>query len=81
MSIKEKEEMELIPRVQRARHNKTGNIYLILKVGAIDCTNERDGTRVVVYAPADNENTIYIREEAEFFDKFSEMDTWGGADG
>jgi len=78
MSLKDQEEMELIPRVPRARHNKTGNIYFILKVGAIDCTNERDGTKVVVYAPDDDENTIYIREEVEFFEKFSEMDVWGG---
>ena len=79
MSLKEKEEAGLVGRIQRARHNKTGNIYMVLKTGAIDCTNERDGTKVVVYAPDDDENTIYIRDEAEFFDKFSMLDIsgWG----
>ena len=77
MSLKDQEEMELIPRVPRARHNKTGNIYFILKVGAIDCTNKRYGTKVVVYAPDDDENTIYIRDETEFFDKFSMLDISG----
>jgi len=80
MSLKEKEEMGLVSKVPRARHNKTGNVYMILKVGAIDRTNSRDGTRVVVYAPDDNENSISVREEVEFFDNFSEMDIFGGAE-
>ena len=81
MTLKEKEEKQLIPKVIRAINHKTSKIYLILAVGAIDCTNERDGTSVVIYCPDNDENTLYVREEVEFFEKFSEMDVWGGADG
>jgi Pyruvate/2-oxoacid:ferredoxin oxidoreductase delta subunit len=54
------------------KHNKTGNIYRLL-AHAIDCTNSRDGTACIVYCPDDAENTIYVREDQEFFDKFTEI--------
>jgi hypothetical protein len=51
------------------RNLKTGNIYRHLAV-AVDATNERDGLLVVVYCPDDNEHTIYVREQEEFYTKF-----------
>ena len=51
------------------RHIKTEKIYRLLAHG-IDCTNSRDGTGVVLYCPDDNENTIFVRETAEFHEKF-----------
>lgn len=54
------------------KHNKTGNVYRLLAY-ATDCTNARDGTSSIVYCSEDNENTIYVREQQEFFDKFSEI--------
>lgn len=51
------------------RHKKTGKMYRHLAHGT-DCTNSRDGTGVVLYCPDDNEHTIYIRETAEFHEKF-----------
>ena len=55
----------------RFRHKKTGKFYALLAHG-VDATNSRAGTPVVVYSPEDNEHMIYVREEAEFFDKFEE---------
>ena len=52
------------------RHNKTGNIYRHLAI-AVDATNSRDGTFVVVYCPDDDEHTIYVREVDEFESKFT----------
>ena len=51
------------------KHKKTGNIYRQLAI-ATDCTNSRDGVVVVVYCPDDNGHTIYVREQAEFDEKF-----------
>lgn len=54
----------------RFRHNKTGNIYRHLAY-AIDCTNSRDGTEVVVYCRDDDEHDIFVREFKEFEKKFT----------
>jgi hypothetical protein len=51
------------------RNKKTGGQYQWLAAG-IDCTNSRDGATVVVYCPVDDEHTIYVREQAEFYEKF-----------
>ena len=40
---------------------------------AIDCTNERDGTNVVIYYPENNKDFLCVREESEFFIKFEEI--------
>lgn len=53
----------------RYRHKKTGNIYRHL-AWATDCTNERDGTSVVIYCPDDDEHTIYVRDAKEHEEKF-----------
>jgi len=52
------------------QHKKTGNIYRHLAI-AIDTTNAHKNQSMVVYCPPDNEHTIYVREEAEFNQKFS----------
>lgn len=50
------------------KHLKTGNIYEVLELGdIIDCTNERDGTPVVVYK---RNGQFYVREKDEFERKF-----------
>jgi len=55
------------------RNNKTGNIYEML-YEALDCTNSRDGTPVVVYSPLNNLNLHYVRERSEFLVKFTKLD-------
>ena len=51
-----------------AIHKKTGNKYTVLYDGALDCTNSRDGTVVVVYTRDDK---VFVREKQEFMEKFS----------
>jgi len=53
------------------KNKKIGNSYRVLASG-IDCTNERDGTAVIIYHPYNDKNSIYIRETEEFYEKFVE---------
>ena len=54
------------------KNKKNGNNYLILHE-ARDCTNSRDGARILVYCPVENNSRIYVRDEAEFYEKFIEV--------
>ena len=54
---------------EKYRNIKNGNVYII-KDYAIDCTNERDGTEVVIYYPENNEDFLCVREKKEFLFKF-----------
>jgi hypothetical protein len=53
------------------RHKKTGNLYEKV-IDAIDCTNDRDGTEVVIYRKADEglDAQLFVRERREFEEKF-----------
>lgn len=51
------------------KNKKSGKTYILL-AHAIDSTNERNGLPVIIYCPDDNEHSIYVREEKEFFEKF-----------
>ena len=55
------------------RNNKNLNIYKIL-YHATDCTNSRDGTKMVVYCPIDRLEQVFVRDEAEFMVKFTKVD-------
>lgn len=48
-------------------HLKTGKEYTRALREVIDCTNERDGTRCVLYTDGEN---LYVREASEFREKF-----------
>lgn len=50
-------------------HKKTGRRYRWLAM-AVNCTNGDERTLMAVYCPDDDEHTIYVREESEFFEKF-----------
>lgn len=52
----------------QARHNKSGDIYTVVTMDAIDCTNERADTRVVVYT---KNGMTFVREYNEFLKKFT----------
>ncbi|WP_033337306.1 hypothetical protein [Thioalkalivibrio thiocyanodenitrificans] len=52
------------------RNNKTGGHYLVLRE-AIDCTNERDGTRVLIYKAFDASGSLYVRDAEQFMEKFT----------
>jgi len=55
------------------RNNKNQNLYKILH-HATDCTNSRDGTKMVVYCPVDRLEQVFVRDEAEFMVKFTQID-------
>lgn len=52
----------------KARHNKTGNIYNILFMNAIECTNGQEDILKVIY---ERDGMIFVREKQEFLDKFT----------
>ena len=55
------------------RNKKTGVLYVLFAF-AIDTTNERDGTQVVLYHKDSKRlKPFYVREYNEFFDKFEEI--------
>ena len=54
-------------------NNNTGKKYIVDEL-AIDCTNDRDGTRCVVYHVHDfslGRNMYFVRELEEFKAKFT----------
>lgn len=53
--------------MKQYRNKKNGNIYLVITLDGIDCTNERDGLRVVIYT---NGELYFTREYSEFMAKF-----------
>ena len=53
--------------MKQYRNKKNGNIYLVLTLDGIDCTNERDGLKVVIYT---NGELYFTREYEEFIAKF-----------
>ena len=40
---------------------------------SINKTNNSNGLSMIVYCPHDKENTIFVREENEFFEKFENV--------
>ena len=54
------------------KNKKNGNMYIVLN-HAIDCTNERDGTDVIIYYPENNKEFLCVRERNEFLAKFEEI--------
>lgn len=53
----------------KVEHIKTGNIYYVIHE-AIEATNGREDIKYVVYKRDEN---IYVREAAEFWQKFRIM--------
>lgn len=54
-------------------NKKNGKEYMVLREG-IDCTNERDGLKVVIYLALGVEDKIFVREKNEFLEKFTEAE-------
>lgn len=55
------------------RNNKNQNIYKVI-YHALDCTNSRDGAKVIVYSPIDKQDQVFVRDEAEFKVKFTKIE-------
>lgn len=65
---------KLMPKIMtegtKFKHNKTGNIYVVISSQAIECTNGRDGIEYVVYTNGDK---IFCRKAFEFYQKFTAL--------
>lgn len=59
------------PHMER-RHKKSGKIYTITNVNAIDVTNSRDGLPVIIYKNEDGKT--FVREKTEFEEKFERIE-------
>lgn len=59
----------LLSEATAYRNRKTGNVYTVVSEG-IDCTNSRDGTKVVVYTDG---RLTFVREDSEFYEKFERV--------
>jgi len=54
------------------RNKKNQNIYTVLNMDIINCTNEVDGQRMVLYTI---DGKQFVREYEEFMMKFDEVET------
>lgn len=54
------------------RNIKNGNVNIVINQ-AIDCTNERDGTEVIIYYPENNKGFLCVRKKTGFLVKFTEI--------
>lgn len=54
------------------RNKKSGGLYHIYDK-AIDCTNERDGLKVIIYHQKSDYVRVFVREESEFYEKFEKV--------
>ena len=52
------------------RNKKNQNIYTVLNMDVINCTNEVDGQRMVLYTTGGRQ---FVREYEEFMAKFEEV--------
>jgi len=53
------------------KHNKTGNMYIMLNDQLIECTNGREEKKYCLYA--NTEGKIFVREHDEFYNKFTKL--------
>ena len=47
---------------------KSGKKYKVISDNVVECTNDREGNRIVLYT--DGSETLYSRDYNEFIDKF-----------
>jgi hypothetical protein len=55
-------------------NNKTGKTYMVVNDDVCDCTNSRNGTRVVLYVDIET-GKQFVREHSEFLLKFTQADS------
>jgi len=60
------------------KNKKTGKVFRHLAFGTDHTTERGKVIPVIVYCPDDNENSIHVREEKDFFANFEETQIWGG---
>lgn len=55
-------------------NNKNGKKYVV-KNTILDCTNEREGEKLVIYCLHGDNSEEYAREASEFYNKFTKGET------
>ena len=60
--------------INRYRNNKTGVVYVATGC-ALNATNAQNGQRMIVYREptSDDSEHVFVREESEFFEKFTRI--------
>lgn len=53
------------------KHNKTGNLYILLNDQLTECTNGREEKKYCLYANQDG--MLFVREHDEFNQKFTKL--------
>ena len=56
---------------KKFRHNKTGNIYEVIREDIINCTNANSEQIMVLYQNPNIKDKIFVREKVEFYEKFT----------
>ncbi|MDR5726270.1 MAG: hypothetical protein RB191_02255 [Terriglobia bacterium] len=64
--------MKMMPARPLYRNKKNGRLYEVHQE-LRDCTNSRDGTTVIAYAPAGHAEPAFVRDAAEFSVKFERI--------
>lgn len=59
---------------KKYRHNKTGNIYEVLREDVINCTNANSEQIMVLYQNPNIKDKIFVREKSEFYEKFTPLE-------
>ena len=61
--------------IMYVKNKKNKKLYTVLNTNIINCTNEQDGQKMVLYTGSDKEGClqIFVREINEFFEKFETM--------
>ena len=63
--------MSIFMYSKKFRHNKTGNIYVVLREDVINCTNINSEQIMVLYQNPNIKDKIFVREKIEFYEKFT----------
>lgn len=63
----------IIPVGKKYKHIKSGNIYFVIDI-VTNATNGAGNALMVQYRPDDSKN-VYVREVAEFCQKFEQIDS------
>ena len=59
---------------KKFKHNKTGNIYEVLREDVINCTNINSEQIMVLYQNLSIKDKIFVREKNEFYEKFTHIE-------
>lgn len=65
--------MKFYTETTKWRHKKTGNIYYLIMMNVIECTNGREDKKYIVYMSA-HTGMKFCREADEFYQKFEKCE-------